>query len=141
MALFLACYVGLAVLVGLWARDKGRAGFLGFLSGLVLTPPIGAIIVGLLKDKGVQEKEDRKVSPLSWKLILASALATIMVGWLFHTPTPEENALYQAGQFGEHCMALNRNLEMCRQMCRNQYSDAALADRCAWRALSYRPAR
>lgn len=45
-------WVVLSVLVGVWARKKGRSGVGAFFISLVLSPLVGGIIVALLDPSG-----------------------------------------------------------------------------------------
>jgi hypothetical protein len=49
MESFLVFYVILALLVGLWNRNRGNSFWVGFLLSCLLSPLIGAIVVGIMK--------------------------------------------------------------------------------------------
>lgn len=58
-------WVVFAVLVGVFAANKGRNGFLGFLLAIVLSPLVGFIWVAVLRDKRIEARHDELVSALS----------------------------------------------------------------------------
>lgn len=54
-----------AVLVGVFASNKGRNGFLGFLLAVILSPIVGFIWVAALRDKRAEAKHAELVSALA----------------------------------------------------------------------------
>jgi hypothetical protein len=59
MVSFVVLYVILAILVGLWSRYRGNSLWVGFLLSCLLSPLIGAIIVGMTKEnpKALKQRE------------------------------------------------------------------------------------
>jgi hypothetical protein len=65
-AIYAAVYLLLAALVGLCGRRR-RMGFVGFLVfSLLLTPPLGLLLVYLTAERPTAESSDPDASPHRW---------------------------------------------------------------------------
>jgi cbb3-type cytochrome oxidase subunit 3 len=60
-------WLALAVFVGVFASNKGRNGFLGFLLALILSPLIGFIWVALMRDKKAEARHSELVKAVALK--------------------------------------------------------------------------
>jgi hypothetical protein len=58
-------WVVLAVLVGVFAANKGRNGFLGFLLAVILSPVLGFIWVAVLRDKKADARHSELVKAVA----------------------------------------------------------------------------